>query len=75
MRSEASELRLSTYNDMFCKLFEKNSILFQDIEPTDAYIDVQNKVVTTPAFIGTQNLYEMNKGIDKLVKEVINLTS
>lgn len=35
----------------------------------EAYADVKNKIVTTPAFLGTQNLYEIMIGIDKMVRE------
>ena len=38
-------------------------------------IDKTHKVVTTPAYMLAKSLLDAKKGIDKLVKEVIKMTS
>lgn len=42
-------------------------------EAEECYVDLKNKVVTTPAFLASQNLHKIMTGIDKMVMEVVNL--
>lgn len=68
--STEKQLQLCTSNNAHRKILEKNNVIVKEISSTEAYVDMQNRIVTTPAFLGTQNLYEMKIGIDKMVKEL-----
>lgn len=63
------QLELCTSNNAYRKILELNHAVVKEISSMEAYADVKNKIVTTPAFLGTQNLYEIMIGIDKMVRE------
>jgi len=56
------------------KALEKMGQKHRPCEVFDIWIDSRHKVVTTPAYMLAQNVAEAWKGIEKLVKEVLNLT-
>lgn len=66
-------LELCTSNNAHRKILEKNNVIICEVSATEVCVDIENMIVTTPAFLGTQNLYEMKIGIDKMVKELIAL--
>lgn len=68
--NEAKQLTLCTSNNAHRKILEMNNVIVKEISSTEAYVDTKNKIITTPAFLGTQNLYEIKIGIDKMVKEL-----
>lgn len=68
--NESKQLKLCTSNNAHRKILEINNVIVKEISSTEAYVDKENRIVTTPAFLGTQNLYEMKIGIDEMVKEL-----
>ena len=69
--NEVNSLYLSTSNNSFMKIFENKRIEFLDTKSSECLVDKKNKVISTPAFIGSQNLYEIMHGIDNLVKNLM----
>lgn len=67
------QVMLSTSRDSFMKVLEETGAILVNTKASECCIDYPHKVVSTPAFIGTQSLYEMMLGIDELVKNLINL--
>ena len=67
------QLELCTSNDAYREILELNHAVVKEVSYQEAYVDVKNKIVTTPAFLGTQNLYEIQMGIDTMVKELMAL--
>lgn len=66
-------LELCTSNNTHRKILEKNNVIICQISSIEVCVDMENKIVTTPAFLGTQNLYEMKICIDTMVKELMAL--
>ena len=46
-----------------------------DCSVDDVVVDLENKVVSTPAYMLGPGVADVRKGISKLIKEVLNLTS
>lgn len=73
LRNAENPLNLCTSNHAYRKLLEMNHVLVNERESDEILIDPYNKLVTTPAFLGTQDLYKMMLGIDKMVRTLIHL--
>ncbi|MBU5313825.1 isoprenoid biosynthesis glyoxalase ElbB [Tissierella carlieri] len=71
--NETKQLELCTSNNAHRKILEMNNVIVKEVNSREAYVDIQNRIVTTPAFLGTQNLYEIKIGIDRMVREFIEL--
>ena len=55
------------------KILEKMGVNHVHCAVDQSVVDIQNKVVSTPAFMLAKNLLEVKKGIHSLVKQVIQL--
>jgi len=73
LNNEKSNIKLSTSNDSFVKALRHTNTTLVNVKSSESYLDLDNKIVSTPAFLGTQNLFEMMLGIDDLVKKLIEL--
>lgn len=73
LEGKETSLKLGTNNNAFVSLFESTDIHFENIASNTSLVDYENRLVTTPAFLGTQNLYEMMLGIDNLVEHLRHL--
>lgn len=72
---EGSGLELTIGKDHeTAKALEKMGQTHKPCEVLDIWIDSRHKVVTTPAYMLAQNVAQAWEGIEKLVKEVLNLT-
>lgn len=72
---EGAGLQLTIGKDQgTAQALEKMGQRHQTCEVFDIWIDSQHKVVTTPAYMLAQNVAQAWDGIEKLVKEVLNLT-
>lgn len=73
IRCEDKQLELCTGNNAYRDLLEMNNVIVREISSTEAHVDLENRIITTPAFLDSQNLYEIMTGIDEMVKELISL--
>jgi len=53
----------------------KMGAIHQDCKVDDIIVDLENKIVTTPAYMLGESIKDIAKGIEKLVKEVVKLSS
>ena len=71
---EGSGIELTIGNDQeTAKAIEKMGQKHKPCEVFDVWIDSKHKVITTPAYMLAQNIAQAWEGIEKLVKEVLNL--
>lgn len=73
LSNERDKIKLSTSKNSFVKALELSNVALINIKASESCLDQVNKIVSTPAFIGTQNLFEMMLGIDDMVKKLINI--
>jgi len=52
---------------------EKWGVTHRNAGPEETVVDAANKVVTTPAYMVAQRIGEVNKGISRMVREVLSL--
>ncbi|MEG0388617.1 MAG: isoprenoid biosynthesis glyoxalase ElbB, partial [Niameybacter sp.] len=71
--STEGPLNLCTSHGAYKQLLEMNHIIVEELEADEILVDTYHKIVTTPAFLGTQDLYKMMGGVDKLVKALLTL--
>lgn len=73
LSSERNEIKLGTSSNSFVRALKDTNATLVNIESSESCLDRENKIVSTPAFLGTQNLFEMMLGIDDMVKNLIKL--
>lgn len=72
---EGSGVELTIGNEReMAQTLEKLGSHHHDCGVNEVWIDSKHKIVTTPAYMLARNVAEAWQGIEKLVKEVLNLT-
>ena len=69
----ATDLRIATGNNAFIDLMKDLNAKVENCSAEEIVIDRENKVITTPAFLASQNMNEIKSGIDKMVRELKHL--
>ncbi len=68
-----AEMKVCTCNDAYKELLAGLRAKAINCPAGDVVVDEENKIVTTPAFMVSQNMNEIAAGIDKLVETMVNL--
>jgi enhancing lycopene biosynthesis protein 2 len=69
----SGKVELTIGNDVeIASIIEKSGAKHIDCEVTNVVIDRQHKIVTTPAFMLSENLADIHVGIEKMVNAVLN---
>ncbi|MBN2605181.1 MAG: isoprenoid biosynthesis glyoxalase ElbB [Bacilli bacterium] len=66
----SDDLHVGMVGKTFYDLFEQLGVTVAQIRGNESYADFNNKVVNTPAFLGTQKLEEILDGIESMVKSM-----
>lgn len=72
--SFSSNLKVCTFNNAYKDLLTSLKTKVINCPANDVVVDADNKIVTTPAFMASKNMYEIALGIDKLVKIMVQLS-
>jgi len=69
----ATDLRIATGNNAFIDLMKSLNVKVENCSAEEIVIDRENNIITTPAFLASQNMNEIKSGIDKMVRELKHL--
>lgn len=64
------DLSVGMVGHTFRKLFDKLGVSVIQIKGNEAYTDYKNKIVSTPAFLGTQKLEEILVGLEAMIQSM-----
>lgn len=71
--TKEKRLRLSTANNAHVESLRKHHALIEQVSACECVVDKENRIISTPAFLASQNLADLQIGIDKLVQELSSL--
>lgn len=66
----ARNLKIATEGNAFVRLLSKLNVETINCPADDIVVDKANKIITTPAFLSSQNMNEIYSGIDKMVRKL-----
>ncbi|CRK85772.1 Enhancing lycopene biosynthesis protein 2 [Candidatus Providencia siddallii] len=67
------KLTIGDNNEIISKI-EKMGALHVKCNADDIIVDEKNLIVTTPAYMVSQSIFDINKGINKLVKKILDMS-
>ena len=68
-----NDLSVGMVGHTFRELFESLGVTVHQIIGNESYTDYKNKLVNTPAFLGTQKLDEILEGLESMVISMISM--
>ncbi len=66
-------LKIAIANNAYEKLLVSLDCEVKNCKANEIVFDETNKVITTPAFLASQNMNEIYKGIDKMIKKLTDI--
>jgi enhancing lycopene biosynthesis protein 2 len=68
----AKNLKIAISNNAFNELLSKLNVNVTECAADEIVVDKINKVITTPAFLASQNMNVIYAGIEKMINETNN---
>jgi enhancing lycopene biosynthesis protein 2 len=64
-------IKIATTNNAYENLLASLNCELQNCKANEIVFDKENKVISTPAFLASQNMNEVYEGIDRMIKKLI----